>query len=205
MLYDITPAIDDRLAVWPGDDPPRREVKCHLKDGAAVTLSTLHTTVHTGAHADGANHYGVDGASIDQMPLERYLGPCQVVSARVGRSERVKIGDLARVVTEERVLIRTGTYPDRTAFNRDFAALDPGLVDALAGRGVFLIGIDTPSVDLWGAEGLPAHRAFLRHDVSILEGLSLGAVPDGVFELIALPLPLVGFDGSPVRAVLRPL
>lgn len=205
MLYDITPPIDDRLAVWPGDEPPRREIKCHLKDGAPVTLSTLHSTVHTGAHADGPNHYGLNAPSIDQMPLERYLGPCQVVTASVARGTRVKPTDLARLVTEKRVLIRTSTYPDRTSFNRDFAGLEPALIDALAARGVFLVGVDTPSVDLSDSKDLPAHNAFLRHNISILEGLVLKDVPDGVFELIALPLPLVGFDASPVRAVLRTL
>ncbi|MBL8747334.1 MAG: cyclase family protein [Phycisphaerae bacterium] len=203
MLYDLTPPITDRLAVWPGDEPPTRDVKCHLKDGASVTLSALHSTVHLGAHADGANHYGVDAPGIEAMPLERYLGPCQVVTARVGRGERVKTAALARLVTEKRVLIRTSTYPDPTRFNRDFAALEPELVDSLAARGVILIGIDTPSVDLCDSKDLPAHAAFLRHGISILEGLVLTDVPDGVFELIALPLPLVGFDASPVRAVLR--
>jgi arylformamidase len=203
MLYDITPPIDDRLAVWPGDEPPRREVKCHLKDGATVTLSTLHTTVHTGAHADGANHYGLGAPSIDEMPLERYIGPCQVVTAKAERGRRVRPSDLARLVTEKRVLIRTGTYPDRTNFNRDFAGLEPELVESLAARGVFLVGVDTPSVDMSDSKDLPAHKVFLKHGMSILEGLALKDVPDGVFELIALPLPLVGFDASPVRAVLR--
>lgn len=203
MLYDITPPIDDRLAVWPGDEPPRREIKCHLKDGATVTLSTLHTTVHTGAHADGANHYGLNAPSIDEMPLERYIGSCQVVTANAERGRRVRLGDLARLVTEKRVLIRTGTYPDRTNFNRDFAGLEPELVESFAARGVFLVGVDTPSVDMSDSKDLPAHKAFLKHGMSILEGLALRDVPDGVFELIALPLPLVGFDASPVRAVLR--
>lgn len=203
MLYDITPPIDEKLAVWPGDEPPRREIKCHLKDGAVVTLSALHSTVHTGAHADGPNHYGLDAPSIDQMPLERYLGPCQVVTASAVRGERVKPSQLARLVTEKRVLIRTGTYPDRTNFNRDFSGLTVELVDTLAARGVFTIGVDTPSVDLSDSKDLPAHKAILRHNIAILEGLVLRDVPDGVFELIALPLPLVGFDASPVRAVLR--
>lgn len=205
MLYDITPPIDDKLAVWPGDEAPRREIKCHLKDGASVTLSTLHTTVHTGAHADGANHYGLGAPSIDEMPLERYLGRCQVVTAKAIRGRRVRVEDLAAKVTEPRVLIRTGTYPDRTNFNRDFSGLEPALVDHLAGAGVFLVGVDTPSVDMSDSKDLPAHQMFLKHGMSIIEGLALAAVPDGVYELIALPLPLIGFDASPVRAVLRTL
>ncbi len=66
-----------------------------------------------------------------------------------------------------------------------------------------LLGIDTPSVDPGSAKELLAHHRFLAHDMAILEGIVLTGVPDGVYELIALPLRLVGFDGSPVRAVLR--
>ena len=66
-----------------------------------------------------------------------------------------------------------------------------------------LVGIDTPSVDLFDSKDLPAHKAFLRCDMAILEGLVLAEVPPGLYELIALPLKLVGFDASPVRAVLR--
>lgn len=203
MLYDITPPIDEKLAVWPGDEPPRREVKCHIKDGASVTLSALHTTVHTGAHVDGPNHYGLDAEAIDKVPLERFIGPCQVVSVRARRGTRYGFTDLEGAITQPRVLLKTGTYPDRTNFNRDFAALEPSLVEQLAARGVVLVGVDTPSVDTCDSKDLPAHKAFLRTGVNILEGIVLRDVPDGVYELIALPLFLVGYDASPVRAVLR--
>jgi arylformamidase len=105
----------------------------------------------------------------------------------------------------QRVLIATGTYPDPYAFNEDFAALEPATVDLLNERGARLVGIDTPSVDLFKAEELVAHARFLAHDMAILEGLVLSHVPDGEYELIALPLRLAGFDASPVRAVLRPI
>ncbi len=208
-LYDITPPITPNLAVWPGDTPPSREVLCDLKKGDTVTLSTLRATVHLGAHVDGPNHYGVHAPGIDAVPLERYLGPCRVITATIARGERVTAAHLSTPLDQidaratPRVLIRTSTYPDPTNFNRDFAALDPAIVEALADRGVILIGIDTPSVDLSDSKDLPAHNAFLRRDVSILEGIVLTDVPDGVYELIALPLKLVGFDASPVRAVLR--
>jgi len=104
-----------------------------------------------------------------------------------------------------RVLIATGTYLDATRFSEDFVALEPALIDALHARGVRLIGLDTPSVDLFTSKDLPAHGRFLANDMAILEGLVLRDVPPGIYELIALPLPLVGFDASPVRAVLRTL
>lgn len=201
MLYDITPVVSSRLAVWPGDTPARREVLLDQARGDSVTLSTLHATVHLGAHADAPNHYGVGGASIEDADLQRYLGPCQVIRIPTARGGRV--ASLPVAVTEPRVLIATDSYPDPERFAEDFAALDSGLIDALHAAGVQLVGIDTPSVDLFASKDLPTHAACFRHDVRILEGLMLEGVPEGVYELIALPLRLEGFDASPVRAVLR--
>jgi arylformamidase len=210
VIYDITPPITPDLGVWPGDTPPSREVLLDMHKGANVTLSTLRSTVHLGAHADGPNHYGKDAAAIDQRSLNYYLGPCQVVRASVKRGERVglnhlkfEISNLQSQVQAPRVLIHTGTFPDPRKWATDFAALDPALVDALHDCGVITIGIDTPSVDLFDSKDLPAHRRFLANDMAILEGLVLNDVLPGIYELIALPLPLVGFDASPVRAILR--
>ena len=110
---------------------------------------------------------------------------------------------LSGPIQAPRVLLATGTYPDSEDFNEDFAALAPELVEDLHRQGVKLIGIDTPSVDLFDSKDLPSHRQFLKHDMAILEGLLLKDVPEGLYELIALPLKLVGFDASPVRAILR--
>ncbi len=208
QLWDITPPITPSLAVWPGDTALTRETLCTIDGGASVTLSTLRATVHLGAHVDGPNHYGSGAPSIDARSLDFYLGPCQVMRANVARGARVRGSDLVLgvdAVTERRILIATRTYPDASRWNEDFAALDPALIDALHARGVMTIGIDTPSVDLFSSKDLPAHRRFLAHDMAIIEGLRLADVPEGRYELIALPLPLVGFDASPVRAVLREL
>lgn len=205
MLYDISPPIDDRIKVWPGDEPPRREVKCRIEEGAPVTLSALHATVHTGSHADGPNHYGKGAPGIDSVPLERYLGPAQVIEVDAARGTRVTPGRIPDEITEERVLLKLGTYPDYADFNTDFAGLSVELIDFLNERGVRLVGTDSPSVDLFDSKDLPAHNAFLKNDMNILECLVLRDVPPGRYELIALPLKLIGFDASPVRAVLRPL
>ena len=85
MLYDITPPISPDLKVWPGDTPPRREVLLDMSQGNNLTLSTLHATVHLGAHADAPSHYGPGAASIEAAPLQRYLGPCRVVHVAVDR------------------------------------------------------------------------------------------------------------------------
>lgn len=203
MIYDITPPISDRLRVWPGDTPPTREVLLDMKRGDPITLSTLHASVHLGAHADAPSHYGADAPSIDQRSLDYYLGPCQVVRVAVPRQTRIDVSMLPGPIRAERVLFATGTYPDPEQFNEDFAALDPLLVEHLHRQGVKLLGIDTPSVDLFDSKDLPAHRMCLQCDMAILEGLVLTDVPAGEYELIALPLRLAGYDASPVRAVLR--
>jgi arylformamidase len=204
-LFDISPVVSSRLGVWPGDTSPSREVLLDLARGDAVTLSTLRATVHLGAHADAPSHYGRDGAAIHVRDLSLYLGPCQVIHTPVARGTRVDVRDLPAAIVAERVLLATGTFPDPESWNDDFAGLTPELVDQLAAEGVRLVGVDTPSVDLMPSKDLPAHQAALRHDMAILEGLMLGGVPEGVYELVALPLRLEGFDASPVRAVLRPL
>ncbi len=174
-----------------------------MKKGDNLTLSTLHATVHLGAHVDGPNHYGADAPPIDERSLNLYLGTCQVIHVDVQRGTRIHVEDVGAKISEARVLFRTCTFPDPQNWNNDFAALAPELIDDLHNRGVQLIGIDTPSVDLFDSKDLPAHKTFLKNDMAILEGIVLSEVPEGRYELIALPLRLVGFDASPVRAVLR--
>jgi arylformamidase len=200
MIYDISPPLTAKLAVWPGDVPLSRKVLCH---GDPVTLSALRATAHLGAHADAPCHYGRGAASIDQCPLDWYLGPCQVMRVKVARGQCVNPEMLPHTIEAPRVLIATDTYLDPDQFDEDFAALAPELIKHLKTNGVVLVGIDTPSVDVFAAKDLPTHHACLEHGVAILEGLVLREVPAGLYELIALPLKLVGFDGSPVRAVLR--
>ncbi len=205
VLYDISPLITPDLKVWPGDTPPSREVLLDMKKGDSLNLSTLHATVHLGAHVDAPSHYGIDAPSIECWPPERFVGPCEVVRISVDRACRAGPEALTEPVRAERILLVTNTFPDPTRFNEDFAALAPDLIEHLGELGVKLVGIDTPSVDLFASSDFETHGACLRYDMAILEGLVLKHVPPGAYELIALPLRLVGFDASPVRAVLREL
>ncbi len=202
-LIDISPPIDERIAVWPGDVGYSRDVALSLERGDNLTLSSIRTTVHVGAHTDAPNHYVVEGSGIAERPLERYFGPCEVMEVAVERGCRIVPADLPSVPRAPRVLLKTGTFPDPRSFNEDFAALSPDLVDHLADHGVELVGIDTPSVDPFADRELLSHHAIARRDLAILEGVVLDHVSPGRYTLIALPLPLVGVDASPVRAVLR--
>ena len=196
MIYDISPPITTDLQVWPGDTPPRRTLRADMRGGAPATTSTLCTTVHLGAHVDAPSHALVDGKSVAEYDLERFWGSCQVVRMDL-TSARLP------VLQAPRVLFATGSYPDCNTFSRDFAGLPLELVEELRAAGVRLVGVDTPSVDVFAAADLPVHRRLLESDIAILEGLVLAGVPAGVYELAAFPLRLVGFEASPVRAVLR--
>ncbi len=198
-LFDLSPPLSPRLAVWPGDVPFSRDVTSHA-DG--TTFSSVGTTLHLGSHADAPLHMVPGAAAIDAIPLETWIGPCQVVEARVPPRGRVRLVDLAEPPEAPRLLVKTGTSLDRERFTGDFAGLDPSLAPELAARGVVLVGIDTPSVDPYEDEAFEAHRALVRAGVFWLEGLVLAHVPAGRYDLVALPLRIEGGDGSPVRAVL---
>ncbi|MDH3297110.1 MAG: cyclase family protein [Gemmatimonadota bacterium] len=211
-LFDISPPLDSRLAVFPGDTSLSREILSDLDRGDVVTLSTLRSTVHLGAHVDAPSHYTSTGPGIEQTPLERLLGPCRLVHVGAGTGRLIEPEPLAdaldslgsrRQPLPSRVLVRTGSFPDPRRWTEEFVAISPEAIDWLAAAGVTTVGIDTPSVDPADSKLLPAHAAVARHGMTILEGLRLDDVPAGDYELIALPLRLVGFDGSPVRAVLR--
>ncbi|HEX3581705.1 MAG TPA: arylformamidase [Thermoanaerobaculia bacterium] len=203
-LIDISPPIDATIAVWPGDTPFAQTFKAQMSAGENLTLSDVRTTLHVGAHTDAASHYVPDGEDIASRSLDYYVGRCDVVHVNVARGERILPRHIeGKRIAARRVLFRTGTFPDPRNWNDDFASLSPELVDELHERGVILVGIDTPSVDPFDSKPLEAHHALARHNMANLEGLVLDGVAEGAYELIALPLRIVGGDASPVRAVLR--
>lgn len=201
--YDISPAVSPASAVFPGDTPWSREQLLDWPKGDHLALSTMHGTVHVGAHADAPVHYHRDGAAIDARDPWLYLGPCQVIRVRLPRGARILPEHLeGRAITAPRVLFDTGSFPDPDLWNGDFNALSPELIHQLAAQGVKLFGIDTPSVDPAESKALESHQALYAHDLAVLEGLVLSHVPEGPYTLIAPPLRLTGADASPVRALL---
>ena len=201
-LIDISPLVSPTTAVWPGDVAFRREVALSIAGGDNLELSSITTTVHVGAHTDAPSHYDGAGADIASRDLSLYYGPVDVMTVDIGRGERIEPRHLPREPAAARVLFHTGTFPDPDHFSTDFAALSPALVDWLADRGVVLVGLDTPSVDLFDDAALQSHHAIARRDLAILEGVVLSHVPDGLYTLAAFPLRLAEADASPVRAVL---
>ncbi|MEA3190196.1 MAG: arylformamidase [Thermoplasmata archaeon] len=203
-ILDISPLVSPRIAVWPGDVPYTSRKSATLGPAGGIDLGDMHTTYHVGAHTDAPRHYKLGAADAASVPLEPYVGPCQVVQVRARRGKRFGLVDLAQQVTAPRVLFKTGTFPDPHAWNTDFAAPEPELLDALAARGVVLVGFDTPSTDLFDSKDLAAHQRLAKHGMMNLEGLVLDHVAPGDYTLVALPLKLQDADASPVRAVLLP-
>jgi arylformamidase len=194
-----------KLAGWPGDAPYRFEWSCTKTCGSSVNVGQLSCSIHTGTHVDAPYHFDDAGATTEKLPLNAYFGPARVVDV-AGRA-LIRRANLAGVNLEgtPRLLLRTGTWKDHTRFPETIPVLDEDVPAWLAERGVILLGLDVPSVDVLDSKTLPVHHALGRHGIAILESLDLSAVAEGVYELIALPLKIVGADGSPVRAVLRTL
>jgi len=201
-IWDISPLISEEIAVFPGDIPFSRETNLSFASGDHLTLSSLRSTLHLGAHADASNHYHASGQGIDQCPLERYLGPYQIIRVITSKRKRILPSDLSTPITASRVLFHTNSFPDPNKWDEDFNSLSPELIDHLADQGVILVGIDTPSVDPADSKGLESHQALFRRDLAVLEGLILNQVPEGTYTLVALPLKLKDADASPVRAIL---
>ena len=202
-LWDISPLITPDGLLFPGDVPYRVEWQSRFSDGSPVSLCSISLSPHIGAHADAPLHYAPDAQDISGICIEPFIGPCQVIHA-IDCSPMVLPLHLqhAPVPLPERVLIRSRIVA-QNVWDPGFIAISPDTVSWLHGQGVKLIGIDAPSVDPADSEALPAHKKLHELDMRVLENLVLDDVPEGGYELIALPLKLAGACASPVRAVLR--
>ncbi len=201
FLIDISPRVTPDIDNWPGDTPFSMR-KVATIEGDGIDIGTIETSLHVGAHTDAPRHYHADGDTIDEVGLDAYYGRCEVIEVNARRGERFGIDDIAKMPDAPRVLFKTGTFPDPTAWNTDFAAPSPELIDALGDAGCKLVGFDTPSTDLFESKGLESHQALLKWGMANLEGLVLSHVEPGAYTLSAFPLRIAGADASPVRAVL---
>ena len=205
-IWDISPPVHAGAPVFPGDTPYAQHWSAEIGPGCPVNVSALTLSPHVGAHADAPLHYDPAGAAIGALDLSPYLGPCRVIHA-IGVRPLLLWEHLAHAVQglPPRVLVRTYARMPVEAWDSQLAAFAPDTVERLADAGVQLIGIDTASIDPADSKTLDSHQVIRRRGLRVLENLVLDAVPEGDYELIALPLKLMSADASPVRAVLRPL
>jgi arylformamidase len=207
-MFDITLPVREGMVTYPGDPELRIRPHSRIAEGEDANVTALELGSHTGTHLDAARHFIEGGQPVDELPLERLIGPALVVelpaSVRaIGRGEL----EAAGLAGEARVLLKTrgSALLDRGEFDEDFAYLTGEGAAYLVEQGVELVGIDYLSIEAPDAEEPVAHRTLLEREVIVVEALDLRRVRPGRYELICLPLRLVGIDGSPVRAVLRPL
>jgi arylformamidase len=205
-LWDISPPVREGAPVFPGDTPYTQQWAATIAPGCPVNVSTLTLSPHVGAHADAPLHYDPQGAAIGTLELDPYLGPCRVVHA-IARGPLVTWEHLAHAThgLPPRVLVRTYARAPVDRWDPQLAAFAPDTIERLADAGVLLVGIDTASIDPAESKTLDSHQVIRRRGLRVLENLVLDDVPEGDYELIALPLKLVTADASPVRAVLREL
>jgi arylformamidase len=195
--YDVTRPLAAGMLVYPGDTAPSFD----QKDQGKYLISDLHLSTHTGTHIDAPVHYLKTGGTVDTIPLEYLIGPCRVIDIRSGNSlisRKQLVGQLGK---EKRILIRTA-YSGKNTFERDYPSLSLEAAEYLISCGIVCVGIDSPSIESYTGDG-SVHRHLLRNNCTIIELLDLNGVPEGVCDMIALPLRLAGLDGSPARVILK--
>lgn len=205
-LWDISPPVDAHSPVFPGDTPYSQQWAATLSANCPVNVSAITLSPHVGAHADAPLHYDPQGAAVGSLDLRPFLGRCRVVHA-IDAGPLISIAHLQHALNNlpERLLVRTYRQFPSHHFDTQLSAFEPAAVQHLADLGVLLIGTDSASIDPADSKTLPSHQAIRQRGLRVLENLLLDDVPEGDYELIALPLKLMTADASPVRAVLREL
>ena len=203
-IHDISRPLSTDTPVWSGDEPFRLRWSGRIADGNLVNVSAIDTSTHIGTHVDAPLHVVDGGQSVDALPLDSFLGPARVVAVEPDERNLVQVAALGEIPLGEppRLLLRTRSDLPRGGGSHPFPGIAGETADTLVAAGIKLVGIDTPGVDPADSEELSSHHCFAAGGVVWIENLDLSGVEPGVYELVALPLRLVGGDASPVRAIL---
>ena len=206
-IYDISLPISESLVVWPGDPPVRITQPHHLDRGDSATVTHLDMGAHTGTHIDAPAHFIAGGSGVDALDLDALVGPALVVHAL--EADALSADVLAALpipLGTERVLFRTRNSElwarePAHEFVKDFSAITEDGARWLIAHGARLVGVDYLSVGPFDATA-PTHQVLLRAGVIPVEGLNLNDIAPGIYQLVCLPLKIVGADGAPARAIL---
>jgi arylformamidase len=201
-LIDVSRPLAATTACWPGDVPFTYRLGWRIRDGASVNVGVVETSIHAGTHCDAPYHFDEAGAAVDQLSLEPFFGPAWIVDTRGCQRWVDRLKNL-NFENTPRILFRTDGWLDASRFPTHIPVMESILPAWLGQRGVVLIGVDVPSVDPLESKTLDNHHALARAGIVFIEGLWLSDLCEGRFELIALPLKIVGGDGAPVRAAIR--
>lgn len=206
---DVTAALDPATTpVYEGDAPMKFGFLRDMRKGDIVTLSVLSMGAHSGTHVDAPMHFVANGAPIDQVELDRLIGPARVIDI----PDSVQAIDAAELnrhdwKSAKRVIFRTRStvrgWMGAREFHRDFAYIAPDAAQLLADAGVQLVGVDYLSSEQFGASAPRTHQILLGQGIPIVEGLDLRPIEAGVYDLIVLPIKVKGHEGAPARAIMR--
>lgn len=207
-IYDVTVPISEQTPVYEGDPHVEITVANAIERGDAANVSRLCCGIHTATHVDAPNHFIEGARRVHELELEKLIGTARVVE--IDRSVlAITAAHLENLEGVERVLFKTRNSdfwnePEK-GFRKDFTYIAPDAAKVLADLGVKLVGIDYLSVEKFGAETFDTHITLLEKEIVIVEGLDLREVPAGDYELVCLPLKIIGGtgDGAPARTILR--
>lgn len=192
-VVDLTRPVEAGMPVYPGD-PEVRFQACADYPESGFRVTGLELGTHAGTHLDAPAHFLPSGETVDQISLEKLLGPARVI----------EIEDQSVSFTPgERVLVRSGwgRHWGEDSYFTAFPAFPAELAERLAAAPVALVGLETPTLHPEHEEDARLHRLLLGRGVVLVENLAnLEALPARV-ALTVLPLPLRGLDGSPCRVV----
>ncbi len=207
-IYDVTVPLSENVPVYEGDPNVQIEAAHQIVKGDAANVSRLCCGAHTATHVDAPAHFIEGARRVAELDLEKLIGVCRVVE--IDKSAMaVEAAHIENLENVERVLFKTRNsdfWNDTSqGFRKDFTYIASDAARKLVDLGVKLVGIDYLSVEKFGAETFDTHITLLENEVVIIEGLDLREVPAGDYELICLPLKLVGGtgDGAPARTILR--
>ncbi len=206
-IIDISVPLSSKLPVWPGEAAPQIRQTASMKKGDVCNVSFLEIGSHTGTHIDAPLHFVDDAPTTNEIPLEKLIGPCEVVDMR-GKT-RITADDLAALnlpEATEKILFKTDNSqlwdkPQHTFFE-DFCALTADAAQWVVDQGIHLVGIDYLSIQRYH-DNFDTHVILLSNEVVIVEGLDLRAVQPGNYRLLCLPLKIEGVEGTPARAILE--
>lgn len=209
MAYDwidVSVPLRTGMAHWPDNPPVAIERMLNIDAGDACNVSKMSLGAHTGTHMDAPVHFLRDGLGIDQMPLTAAMGRARVIE--IHDNESIKPGELAahHIQPDERILFKTVNSVrcwQTDDFVEDFVYIAHEAAQYLAEIGVRTVGVDYLSVGGFRVDGAATHQALLGAGIWVVEGLNLSQAQPGVYDLICLPLRIVGGDGAPARALLR--
>lgn len=202
---DVSVPIVTGMVHWPDNPPVIVDLQLSLARGDAANVTKISMGAHTGTHMDAPHHFFANGIGIDQVPFEAVIGPARVVSIADPVSIKRRELEPLSLQAGERIIFKTSNSArwQSPTFDEHFVYIAHDAADYLAEKRVQTVGVDYLSVGGYFADGVETHHALLGAGIWIIEGLNLSAVDPGNYELICLPLKLVGADGAPARTVLR--